>query len=179
MKITFSLVTYNGMGGHPALSFVGDFLLLEAPTSFGEALATVDIYAHLQSSGPPLETLKSLRERFRERLKTLPLAWFRRKKCLLEIAYFSRVGTAEELLEQESKVISLIQFCDACREVVSLLSIIRKRLKKGDDFDKEALDSYLLRRLTELPTSVEELKVVLHDLRVREQQTIATRCEAK
>jgi len=62
---------------------------------------------------------------------------------------------------------------------VSLLSIIRKRLKKGDDFDKEALDSYLLRRLTELPTSVEELKVVLHDLRVREQQTIATRCEAK
>jgi hypothetical protein len=37
MKIDLDIVTYNGMGGHDVLSYLGDFLLLDAPASFGPA----------------------------------------------------------------------------------------------------------------------------------------------
>ena len=180
MKIHISIVTYNGGGGHPVLSFIGDFLLLNAPESFGSAITSVEIYTHLRSSSPPHKSLEELRERSEARLKILPLAWFKRKNFLFEIAYLSELGDAEELFEQESKSISLSLFHDACREIVSVLSMIRKRLKAADDFDVEAFDSYLQRRLDQLPTSLSDLETILGELkameqRQREQQQVVTR----
>ena len=59
MKTQILTVTYNGMGGHPVLSSAGDFLLLDAPESFGSAIDEVEIYAHLQSSGRPTRSLEN------------------------------------------------------------------------------------------------------------------------
>jgi hypothetical protein len=178
MNINVLLVTYNGMGGHPALSYVGNFLLIGAPASFGPAITTVDIYVHFQSSGPPKEGLESLRERFQKRLTTLPLAWFKRKKHLFEIAYFSRIGTAEELFEREPRVVSLSQFRDACCEIVSMLLTMRRRLRVSDDFCIEAFESFMQERLSELPSRVTELKTVLRDLQAREEQTVAAHSDS-
>ncbi len=170
MKIDISIVTYNGGGGHPVLSFVGDFLLLGAPNSFGSAITSVDMYAHLRSSRPAEESQEELRERFEERTKTLPLAWFKRKQFLFEIAYLSELGSAEDLFEQSSKSVSLSLFHDACREIVSAVSIMKKRLKKAADFDFDAFDSYLHRRLEQLPSSLGELETLLRELRAAEEQ---------
>ena len=40
MKLSYSLVTFNGMGGHPMLSFVGDFLLVDAVAVVATSVAT-------------------------------------------------------------------------------------------------------------------------------------------
>ena len=178
MNIHVLIVTYNGMGGHPVLSYIGHFLLLDAPESFGSAIAMVDIYAHFQSNGPPKQTLERLGDRFRARLKTLPLVWFRRKKCLFEIAYFSKLGDAEEMFEKKSKPVSLSLFHDGCHEIVATLSMIRKRLNTADEFDYEAFDAHLQRRLSQLPTSISELKKLLGEIKAIEQQQIAARAEA-
>ncbi len=175
MNIYIQLLTHNAGGGHPLLSHVGEFLLLNAPASFGSAIATVDTYAHFRSRGRPKKTLDFLGERYRERLKSLPLDWFKRKKCLFEIAYLSKLGDAEEMLEQKSKSLSLPLFCDGCREVVSVLSVIQKRLKGTDEFDYAAFDAHLQRRLGELPSCVSDLKSVLDEIKAREQQQIAAR----
>jgi hypothetical protein len=175
VNINVVIVTYNGMGGHPVLSYVGDFLLLNAPGSFGSAITTVDIYAHVQSSGRPIKTLKLLADRFQKRLKTLPLMWFKRKKCLFEIAYFSKFADSAEIFERELQSVSLTLFHDACREIVSVLLMIRKRLKTTDDFEIDAFESYLHRRLGQLPTRAAELKRLLEEIKEREQQRIAAR----
>ncbi len=178
MNIHVLIVTYNGMGGHPVLSYIGDFLLLDAPESFGSAITTVDIYAHFHSSGPPKQTLESLDDRFRARLKTLPLVWFRRKKCLFEIAYFSKLGDAEEMFEKKSKPDSLSLFQDGCHEIAATLSMIRKRLKTADEFDYEAFDAHLRCRLGQLPSSISELRKLLGEIKANEQQRIAAWAEA-
>ncbi len=175
MKIYVQIVTYNEGGGHPAISYLGDYLLLGAPASFGSAIENVDIYAHFQSKERPKSTLESLADRFRTRIETLPLLWFKRKRRLIEIAYFCKFAYAEDVFEPKSKRLSLSLFHEGCREIVTALSLIQKRLKRSDDFDFGAFDSYLQRRLDELPTSVPALRTVLEELWAIEQQRIAAR----
>lgn len=143
MKLTYSLVTYNAMGGHPALSFIGDFLLRDAPRSLGSSIDTIDIYAHLRHLGPRSANLPTLTSRFDERLTTLPLLWFKRKKRLVEIAYASQVGFAEELLEQAEPVSGPEVFGGACRETLSLIPLISPRLRAKDHFDIDTLRRHL------------------------------------
>ena len=35
VRLSVNLVWYNGMGGHPAISYAGDFLLLDGYNSYG------------------------------------------------------------------------------------------------------------------------------------------------
>jgi hypothetical protein len=161
MKIRFDLVTYNGMGGHPALSFVGDFLLAGAPRSFGAAIETIDIYAHLPHTGRHPRNLASMAVQYRKRLKTLPLAWFKRKKRLVEIAYASTAGTGETLLGRRPSVVRRAPFAAACREVISLLPVVQARLKRGDRFDMVSFASQLERRLRAIPATDSALAAAL------------------
>ena len=173
MKIDVQIVTYNEGGGHPVISYLGDYLLLNAPASFGSAIETVEIYAHFQSKGCPQSTLESMADTFRSRLQTLPLLWFKRKRHLIEIAYFCKFAYAEDVFEPKSERLSLSLFHEGCREIVAALSLIQERLKRSDDFDFGAFDSYLQRRLEELPTSVSALKKLLDEIWAMEQQRLA------
>jgi hypothetical protein len=71
MKIQFLRVTFNGMGGHPMLSFVGDFLLEAAPPISGAFFDAIDVYANFQHSGPRSPNLELLSSR----LRRLPPTW--------------------------------------------------------------------------------------------------------
>jgi hypothetical protein len=172
VNIDIWIVIYNGGGGNSVVSFLGDFLLLGAPASFGSAIETVHIYAHFRNKGRPKKTLESMAKSFRKRLKTLPLVWFKRKKRVFEIAYFSKLASVEEVCEPKSKHPSLALFRDGCREIVSALSLIRERLKPTDDFDFEGFDSHLQRRLGQLPTSVAKVKTLLAKFEAMEQKRI-------
>jgi len=97
MGITIWFVTYNGMFGN-SLSLIGNFLLWGAPESFGAAITQFELYARIPPTGPPAKTLDFLYERFNNSLKTMPRVWFKRKKRLVEIAYISNLGSAEDLL---------------------------------------------------------------------------------
>lgn len=146
VKIDLNLVSYNGMGGHPTLSFVGDLLLGLPRPSFGTAVGQIEAYAHLDSDGPTLPTLGPLRQRFRERVATMPQAWFRRKTKRIELAYHSRLGSADDLLERKSKRagsedIPLAR--RACAELAAALDAVRKRIRTTDDFDTVAFFEFL------------------------------------
>jgi hypothetical protein len=173
MNLDLWLVKYNGMGGHPVVSYIGDFLLPDSSESFGSAIETVEIYAHLASAGQPRKTLESMAESFRERLAKLPQTRFKRKARVFEIAYHSKLGDGEEMLKWQPDFISLEMFHEGCREIVTAVSLIGPRLKRTDDFDFRAFESYLRRRLDEVPTSVAELRKVLDELKARAQQRIA------
>jgi hypothetical protein len=149
--------------------------LAHAPGSFGLAISQVDIYAHVQDANPPLDTLEAMYERFQSRLQTLPRAWFKRKRQLFEIAYFSQVGQAEELLEQERPKLSVTMVREFCSEIVSVLSAIKGRLRREDDFDYEAFDLYLQHRLDQLPNNLGELSTVLSGIKAKEREQIAAR----
>jgi hypothetical protein len=170
MKIETRIVTYNGMGGHPVLSFVGDFLLLEAPKTFGSAITSIEIYSNVRSIGPPKKGQKELLDRFEKRIKKLPLYRFRRKAFYFEIAYVSSLGSAEELFERESKTVSVSLFHDACQEIVSTLTAIKKSLKATDNFDFQAFASHLHRRLDQHPESLPELKRLLGEMKAMERR---------
>lgn len=138
VKIDLHLVSYNGMGGHHTLSFVGDLLLGLPRPSFGTAVGQIEAYAHLDSDGSTLPTLERLRQRFRDRVATMPQAWFRRKTKRIELAYHSRLGSADDLLKGKSrrtgsKDIPLIR--RAYSELAAALEVVRKRVRPTDDFD--------------------------------------------
>ena len=75
--------------------------MLGPPASFASEIETVEMYALFQSEGRPEDSQASLAERLNERLKSLPLVWFKRKKRLFEVAYFSRISHAEDILERD------------------------------------------------------------------------------
>jgi len=162
------------MGGHPVLSFAGDFLLRGARESCGSAIRSIELYAHLRSRRKPTPGDLGLAERFEERLKTFPLARFKRKQCFFEIAYLSNLGDAEELFDPQvnpaSRSVPLALFRDACHEIAAVLSIIGKRIKSSDDFDVKAFGLWLKRRLDEVPASQEDLEKTIAELRTAEEK---------
>jgi hypothetical protein len=179
MEIDVSIVTYNGGGGHPVVSFVGDFLLLDAERGFGSAIARVDLYPRAKNSGPPAKSLGDMADEFEAHLKELPLIWFKRKSRLVEIAYQTHIASAEELMSQRAKPPSLRLFHAACREVVSVLALIAKRIKRSDDFDLARLDIHLQARLNQMPQTAKELLGVLEMLRAKEEAERAARNKAR
>src|ERR1700722_18004742 len=151
MRITPWLVNYNGMGTGPSLQLCVDFLLLNAPRSFGPAIREVEIFAHCHNRGRTKKTLQFMRDRFRENLATLPKVWFRRKTKVVQIAYFSRVIFSDELFAEDERPLELCPFVTLCREFGSVLSIVEQRLKPNDQFDVAALKKQIENQLGGLP----------------------------
>lgn len=138
MKWTFWLVTYNGMGGHPVLSFAPEILLAADSDSFGTAIDEFEVCAHVELAHGPTPGSDFLMKRFHDRLPTLPKSWFRRKKKRVEIAYHSHVGWAEDLLGGDfaaKKVPDVAVLRRACEEVAASLSLLKSCMKRSDDFD--------------------------------------------
>ncbi len=166
MEWTLWFVTYNGMGGHPVLSFAPDILLAAESRSFGPAIDEFEIYAHVESAPGAAPGLDVWMRRFQDNLPTLPKAWFRRKQKRVEIAYHSHLGCVEDLLGGSfaaKKVPDVEMLRRTCEEVAAALPLLKSCMKPTDDFDvgaflghaeaktielRAADDDELLRRLS-------------------------------
>jgi len=165
VKWSFWFVTYNGMGGHPVLSFAPDVLMAFDRKSFGGAIGEIEIYAHIEPARSPLPTSDFLMARFRDRLHTLPKAWFRRKAKRVEIAYHSQVGCAEDLLGADFATMRVPDtglLRRTCAEVAASLLLLAKCVKRSDDFDVGGFLGYVDAKILEL--SAFEDSELLHRL---------------
>jgi hypothetical protein len=179
VKIYVNLVSYNGMSGHPALSYVGDLLLgLRAP-SFGAAVTEIEAFAHLDDDGPPLSTLGDLQARFRLRLTTLPQAWFRRTKKRFELAYHSHLGNSGELMRIKGRPamledIPLVRA--AISELLAALAAVQTCIRATDEFNLPAFMGFLNGQGTDIQTASDE---VLLGRLLRSQETERQRVAAQ
>src|SRR5437867_2887786 len=165
MRIDLWLITYNGMGGHELLSYAGAFLLQGSPRSFGSAVISFELYAHVKTRTRALPTLGDMKKEFRARLKTLPRVWFVRKSARFDISYVSHLGDEEELERKRSTAESLQLFRAACHEIASALQLAQKHLKRTDDFEWEAFAAHVNRQLNKVPATVREFTQLLKRLR--------------
>ncbi len=118
-------------------------------------------------------------ERFQQRLTKLPKAWFRRKKRLIEIAYHSRLGTAEELIGSRADVDRVALVRSGYREVVQALQTVGRVASRSDHFNAAAFIAFLLARQAALDTvSDQMLAESLEALRESERQRVASRTVA-
>ena len=172
------LVAYNGMGGHSAISYVGDLLCGVEMPSFGPAVIRIDAYPRLESAvvAPGLESMKL---RYDKQMKKLPLAWFRRKTRRFDITYRSRLGDAAELLDgrprplnlEDAKLVRI-----AYRELVEALGIIAPRVRSSDEFDADSFLAFVGGRALVLDrVSDQDLVESIRVLREQEQIRIRGR----
>jgi hypothetical protein len=145
------VVTYNGMATGPAIKRCVAFLLGKRPRGFGAAIERVDLYPHCQTREPILAGLEAMRYGFEARLASLPFVRFRRKIRLFEVAYASQWVHSEAMIGSSETALSPAEFDCLCREFAAALSLIRRRVKRTDDFDVAGLEAHLQRRLESLP----------------------------
>jgi hypothetical protein len=144
------IVTCNSMATGPWVKRCAEYLMAGAPPGFGAAIERVDIYAHCQTREPIVASLAFMSERFQSRLATLPFLRFRRKARLFEVAYASGFVYAKSMFGAAEGSLSPADFKGLCREFAEALSLIRHRLKRSDDFDSDALNVHLQRRIGSL-----------------------------
>ena len=169
VKISVSLVWYNGMGGHLAISFAGDFLLLGTSESYGLSFDALEFYPHIPSEHR-LPGLDFMSARFDKRIRELPKAWIKRKQRYIEVSYNSQLGTQEELVGEKYQVCSTAQFSLACHEIESALKVVEKRIQTLDDLKLDVLRTHFRERLQQLPRTEHELLTTLEQLRLAERQ---------
>ena len=152
MEIVPFIITYNGMATGSCVTQCAEYLMNDAP-DFGAAIKRVDIYAHCQTSDAVVASLASMDERFQQRINKLPMIRFRRKSQLVEISYASAFLYTDALFGKEKIPLSAANFGCLCREFAAALSLIQRRIKLSDDFDMDALNMQLQRRLASLEFS--------------------------
>jgi len=167
MRIFIGFRTYDGMGGHEVLDCAADYLLLNAPASFGAALENIVLLPHLENRHIPRSISPDRRKYFGDQLAKLPRTVFQRRNRRFELSYLSHLGMAEDLASRGPQRLSIPLFHRACHEVVSALSLSRESLAPTDNFDFEAFNSCLQRRLQRLPNSLPELRKAVSAARVQ------------
>lgn len=159
------------MGGHPAVSFAGEFLLMESVESYGASFDSIELYPHVpsRSHDPKLSTLL---DRFKVHTRDLPQSRIKRKSRRIEISYNSELGYKEELIGESPLWQSVSQFSLACQEVSAAVSIVTKRLKTSDDFALDKIREHFEMRLGLLPRTDAELQAVLDTLRIEDRKRL-------
>jgi hypothetical protein len=169
--ISVNLVWYNGMGGHPAISYAGDFLLLDGSNSYGSGIESIEFYPHIPSSHR-IQSLEMLHARFDERVRELPKSWIKRKLRRIEISYNSELGTEEELVGERQSEFPPSRFSLACHEIVLALKIVESKIKPSDDIHWTKLKSHFDLRLKQLPKTDIELQTTLQQLRLEARKRL-------
>ena len=147
VEIVAFIVTYNGMSTGPCIKQCVDFLTADAPPSFGTAIERIDLYPRCQTKDPITEGLEFMIGRFQEGLATLPFIRFHRKIRLFELSYESMWVHSSDMFGATAVELSSSEFNCVCREFAAALALVRRRVKKGDDFDVDAFEAYLHRRV--------------------------------
>jgi hypothetical protein len=171
VRLSVNLVWYNGMGGHPAISYAGDFLLLDGYNSYGSGIESIEVYPHIPSSHRT-QSLEMLHARFDERVRKLPKSWIKRKLRRIEIAYNSELGTQEELVGEQQLEFPSSRFSLACHEIVLALKIVESKIKSSDDIHWTELKSHFDLRLKQLPKTDIELQTTLQQLRLEARKRL-------
>lgn len=132
--------TYNRSGHSPIFSPIASLLLVRTRHhAFGTAIREIRITANLRSrERKPLETLEALFDHYHEYIKSLPAITFRRKRQQLELHFLS-----DQFCDEDDRDVTECEFetlNTGAREVAEALKLIRKRMKKADDF---ACDEFL------------------------------------
>jgi hypothetical protein len=171
VRISVNLVWYNGMGGHPAISFAGDFLLFGGSNSYGSGIESIEFYPHIPSSQRN-QSIEMLHARFDDRVQRLPKSWIKRKLRRIEISYNSELGTEEELVGERQSEFSPRSFSLACHEIVLALNIVDSKIKPSDDIHWTELKSHFDGRLKQLPKTEIELQTTLQQLRLVDRKRL-------
>lgn len=156
---------YNRYGCHTTLTPIAEFLLHGAPR-FGESIKEITVTLHFPNSGPPKETLESLYEdhdRYRARL---PKVVYRRSRGAMAI------DVSSELLDGNWKMSSRLElplFVAAVEEVIAALALMRKRLKKADDFDLDGFLAHCESARGLVPKSEDDLQLVAAELKAADE----------
>ncbi len=154
--------TYNCYGGHTTLSLISDFLLKDAP-HFGDAIKEITLTFHFPNAGLPRKTLESLYEDHDNFRSNLPKIVYRRSSGKLVI------DVSSELLDSSkwkaSSRLSLPLFVSGVEEVITALSLIKKRIKKSDDFDLGSFLTHCKTARERIPSSEDELQLLSEELK--------------
>ncbi|MGN6546785.1 MAG: hypothetical protein ACTHK7_17145 [Aureliella sp.] len=167
MKIALHIVWYNGMGGGRAVSLSGDFLLLNSAQPFSNAFDAIELYAHVPSKTIAPD-LGSLAARFEARTQKLPRVWLKRKLRQIEIAYNSKLGFAEDIVDMTRPVASIEQFTIACHEIAYNIGLLCGKLKASEDVELDALLRHFRSRMRYIPNTEDELVSTVGSLRKSE-----------
>jgi hypothetical protein len=144
------VVTYKGMATGPCIKRCVEYLTAGGPPSFGTAIERIDIYPRCQTRDPITPEFRFMMDRFQAGLASLPFLRFRRKARLFEISYVSAWMHSGEMFGTSKIELPKADFNCLCREFAVALSLMRGRIKKSDDFDMDALDAHLKRRIESL-----------------------------
>jgi hypothetical protein len=150
MRIVPFIVTYNGGATGPCITRCVEYLTAECPASFGTAIERIEIYVRCQTRDPMIAGLEFMMDRFQAGLATLPFIRFRRKARLFELSYASEWVHSSEMFGAARIELSPSEFDCLCREFVAALFLVRRRIKKSDDFDLDAFEAHLQRRVKSL-----------------------------
>jgi hypothetical protein len=150
VKIVPLIVTYNAMASGPCIKRCVEYLTAEGPASFGTAIEQIDIYPRCQTRDQIVPGLEFMIDRFQAGLATLPFIRFRRKARLFEVSYASEWVHSSEMFGASRIELSPTEFKCLCREFAAALSLVRRRIKKSDDFDVDAFEAHLQRRVESL-----------------------------
>ena len=80
-----------------------------------------------------------------------------RKKRLVEISYHSSLGSEEELLGEPPVPLTPDLLERGSREILQALTLLRRKVKRTDDFDIDRFLSYAESRLLTLPRNDQEM----------------------
>jgi hypothetical protein len=141
------IVTYNGMATGPCIKRCVEYLTAGGPDSFGTAIERIDIYPRCQTRDPFNPGLEFMLDRFRSGLATLPFIRFRRKARLFEVSYASEWVHSSAMFGASTVELSPSEFDCLCREFAAALALVRRRIKKSDDFNVDAFEAHLQRRV--------------------------------
>ena len=150
MNIVPLIVFYNGAASGPCIMRCVEYLTAEGPASFGTAIERIDLYPRCQTSEPIIPGPDFLMDRFQAGLATLPFIRFRRKARLFEVSYASEWVYSSAMFGASIVELSPSDFNCLCREFAAALSLVRRRVKKSDDFDVDAFEAHLQRRVESL-----------------------------
>lgn len=171
MNCSVQIVFYNGMSGHPAISYAGQFLLNAAGDDFAPDVKEIELYAHVPSENHS-ESTQSMWQRFEERIDTLPLAWIKRRESLVEVSYRSKLGTEEQLVGEDRMASTTTMFEKACVEVIEAFTFASVRLKNVEGIAWDKLLRHMSQRLNHVPSNDSQLKTVLRALHAEEKQQL-------
>ena len=168
--------TYNIYGSHKDFSLIGEYLTCGCP-DFGDAINEIDITIHFEEAGPPRETLEQTHRQHHLYLEKLPVCTFYRSKKRVALAFESKVTTGRALRHSEREPIN-VEWVKTCfQEIIALVPLVERKLKKTDDFRFELLEEYLRAKLSTLPATSEDLESLSEHLSLETKKKLSTLTE--
>jgi uncharacterized protein YfeS len=155
MRISVSVHSYGAGGGHPTLSWIGEFFAFQQP-DFGSAIRELEVQVHFATPRVPGGDFKEIEDRYEAFLAAFPTAKFHRKRAKVELNYVSRLGDSRRVTD--SRAADLDLFVRGAQELAAELAILGPRLRRSDAFDFSAFSGWLRTRLAALPQTEAELR---------------------